>query len=565
MTAPTHVTFGALSYFVMAAAMQWQPSTAAVATAALGSLLPDIDLPTSAVGRPFFPISKALNEQIGHRTLTHSVIGIMLLLMMLSPLLFIDSLIVWALAVGYISHLLIDTVNKAGIELLYPSHVRAWFLSDERYRIVVGSREEFILLAVLMVFTIAFFPVTIRGFTGTLHYLLGDVDSAITDFYRMMPTHDVTATVAAIDIISQEQVRGEFPVLGVDGNNALIVRHDGRLREIGHTGHLRPERVRMRQGEPHKIVEQQVEMGGHVLREIEPFAAKGEVYLFGTLHVVTDKNPEIRLDAFNPVRRNGSTLVLEYAAYSDLVAGGFHFAPVEQGVLILKSVLAPDATIQPVTLGSPVNSVSVLTVKVKDLADLVVSPGGAIVKGKPLVRDQEAARQLDAVKAEIENENERWEHQQAINSEDLRTVRDKAALQEQAVHRLTEKRETYASQDNSVLFGKELKQLTGEIAAETAKLKDLQGDVAQEEKRQKVETVQHREKLRALTDRTKKLEGEAVVLANVSGKVISMEAEHGAEHITVKLAVATEKEKTDGQEPRGSQGEQASRLDPVRQ
>lgn len=282
-------------------------------------------------------------------------------------------------------------------------------------------------------------------------------------------------------------------------------------------------------------------MGGHVLREIETFAAKGEVYLFGTLHVVTEKNPEIRLDAFNPVRRNGSTLVLEYATYHDLVATGVHLAPVEQGVLILKSVLPPDATIQPVTLGSPVNSVSVLTVKVKDLADLVVSPGATLVKSKPLVRDQEAARQLEAVKAEIENEHERWEHQQAINSEDLRTVRDKAALQEQAVHRLTEKRDTYASQGNSALFGKELKQLASEIAMEAAKLKDLQGDVAQEEKRQKVESVQHREKLRALTDRAKKLEGEAVVLANVSGKVISMEAEHGAEHITVEIAVATSK------------------------
>jgi inner membrane protein len=542
MTAPTHVTFGALCYFVAAAALQWQPSTAAVATAALGSLLPDIDLPTSAVGRPLFPVARALNEQIGHRTLTHSFLGIFLLVVILSPLFFLDSLILWALVIGYVSHLLIDTVNKAGIELLYPSRLRAWFLKDEKYRITVGSREEFILLVVLVVFTAAFFPVTIRGFTGTLHYLLGDVDSAITDFYRYMPTHDVTATVAAIDTISQEQVRGEFPVLGVDHNNTLIIRQDGRLREIGATGHLRPERVRMRKGAPHRIVEQQVEMGGHVLREIEPFATKGEVYLFGTLHVVTDRNPEIRLDAFNPIRRNGSTLVLEYATYQDLVAGGFHLAPVEQGVLILKSVLSPDGALQPVTLGSPVNTVTVLTVKVKDLADLVVSPGALLVKGEPLVRDQEAARQLAAVTAEIAGERERWEHQEAIAREDLRTLRDKAALQEQAVRRLMEKREAYTGQGTAGLFGKELKQLAGEIATETAKLKDLQGDLAQEERKQKVDAVQHRDKLRALTDRRQKLEAEAVVLANVSGKVISMEAEHGAESIVVKLAVATSKE-----------------------
>jgi inner membrane protein len=526
----------------VAAALQWQPSTAAVATAALGSLLPDIDLPTSAVGRPLFPIAKALNEQIGHRTLTHSFIGIFLLLLILSPLVFLDSLILWALVIGYVSHLLIDTVNKAGIELLYPSHLRAWFLSDERYRIVVGSREEFILLAVLLVFTAAFFPVTIRGFTGTLHYLLGDVDSAITDFYRYMPTHEVTATVAAIDTISQEQVRGEFPVLGVDRNNTLIIRQDGRLREVGATGHLRPERVRIRQGVPHRIVEQQVEMGGHVLREIEPFATKGEVYLFGTLHVVTDKNPEIRLDVFNPVRRNGSTLVLEYATYRDLVTAGFHMTPVEQGMLILKTILPPDAPIQPVTLGSPVNAVTVLSVKVRDLADLVVGSGAMLVKGKPLVRDQEAARQLAAVKAESEGERERWEHQEEIAREDLRTLREKIVLQESVVRRLTERRAAYTAHGDAGLFGKEMKKLDEELAADTAKLKDLQGDLVQEEKKQKVDAVQHREKLRALTDREKKLEAEAIVLANVSGKVISMEAEHGAESIVVKLVVATSKE-----------------------
>jgi hypothetical protein len=194
-----------------------------------------------------------------------------------------------------------------------------------------------------------------------------------------------------------------------------------------------------------------------------------------------------------------------------------------------------------VALGSPVNSVAVLTVKIKDLADLVVSPGATLVKGKPLVHDQEAARQLAAVKAEIEGERERWEHQQAIASEDLRTLRDRVTLQEQTVRRLTEKRDAYAGQGSAGLFGKELKQLEGELAIETAKLKDLQGDQLQEEKKQKVDAVQHREKLRALTDRQQKLEAEAVILANVSGKVVGMETEHGADSITVKLAVATNK------------------------
>jgi len=66
------------------------------------------------------------------------------------------------------------------------------------------------------VFTLAFFPVTIRGFTGTMHYLLGDTGSAVTDFYRFMPNQQVIATVAAIDTISQEEIRGDFLVLGAN-------------------------------------------------------------------------------------------------------------------------------------------------------------------------------------------------------------------------------------------------------------------------------------------------------------------------------------------------------------
>ena len=103
MTAPTHITFGALCYFVTAAVMQWPVTTGAVATAALGSLLPDIDLPTSAVGRPLFPLSRALNEQLGHRTLTHSIVGILLLVLILLPFFLLAPLIFWALLIGYFS------------------------------------------------------------------------------------------------------------------------------------------------------------------------------------------------------------------------------------------------------------------------------------------------------------------------------------------------------------------------------------------------------------------------------------------------------------------------------
>ncbi len=476
MTASTHITFGVLSYFVTAAAMQWPVTTGAVATAAFGSLLPDIDLPTSAVGRPLYPIARVINEQLGHRTLTHSIVGIFLLVLILFPLFLLAPLIFWALLIGYFSHLLIDTENKAGIELLYPAKLRAWFFKDERYRITVGSREETILLAVLVVFTLAFFPVTIRGFTGTMHYLLGDTGSAVTDFYRFMPNHQVIATVAAIDTLSQEEIRGDFLVLGANGNNAILIKQDGKLREVGPSGHLRPERVRLRQGTPHKLVEQEIEMGGHILQEIEPFVKDHEVYLFGTLHVVTDKNPLVRVDAFNPIRRSGSTLVLEYATYCDLVTQGFHLTPVEQGTLLLKFALPPEAAVKPVGLTTPQGSVATFNVKVKDLADLTVSLNTAIKKGDVLVRDSAAARELEAVKAETAGVKEQWQEQQRITAAELADLRAKVDREESVLRRLHERHVVYSGA--AELLAKERKQLGIEIEAQELKVSGLRSDLS---------------------------------------------------------------------------------------
>ncbi len=62
--------------------------------------------------------------------------------------------------------------------------------------------------------------------------------------------------------------------------------------------------------------------------------------------------------------------------------------------------------------------------------------------------------------------------------------------------------------------------------------------------KKRVDTLQHQEKLRDLAGRQAKLESESVVFSTVTGTVIGLEAEHGAESITVKLAVATTKENT---------------------
>jgi hypothetical protein len=292
-------------------------------------------------------------------------------------------------------------------------------------------------------------------------------------------------------------------------------------------------------------------MGGHVLQEIEPFVKDHEVYLFGTLHVVTDKNPLVRVDSFNPIRRSGSTLVLEYATYEDLVAQGFQLTPVEQGTLLLKFALPPEASIRPVSLTSSQGSVAVFNVKLKDLADLAVSLGSTIKKGEALVRDRIAARELEAVKAEIAGVKEQWKETQRIAAAELEDLRGKVAKEDSILRRLQERHVVYSKAAD--LFAKERKQLGGEIEAQETKLSGLRSDLAQREMKQRVDALQHENKLRDLAGRQARLEAETVVFSTITGTVIGMETEHGAESIAVKLAVATTKENDSGQGTRGSE------------
>lgn len=84
------------------------------ALSAVGSLLPDIDTPESLLGRKIKPISKPLNNTIGHRTYTHSValwtILTIVAYLKLTP-------IWWSLFIGAIGHLLLDALTLNGVPL----------------------------------------------------------------------------------------------------------------------------------------------------------------------------------------------------------------------------------------------------------------------------------------------------------------------------------------------------------------------------------------------------------------------------------------------------------------
>lgn len=79
----------------------------------LGSLSPDIDSESSSIGRYVAPVARL----IPHRTITHTVWAVLLLC---GAAWYVDSLYLWAFALGYSLHIVEDSFSRQGICWFYP-------------------------------------------------------------------------------------------------------------------------------------------------------------------------------------------------------------------------------------------------------------------------------------------------------------------------------------------------------------------------------------------------------------------------------------------------------------
>ena len=118
----------------------------------IGSLIPDIDSPTSAIGKPLKPISKLINKGFGHRTITHSGLWLIPLLIGYFSL---KSLFLLGYIIGFLSHLFSDSLTSGGIAWLYPLERKRIRLT----RIKSGDGDLLLTMVSVAVFTLANFTI----------------------------------------------------------------------------------------------------------------------------------------------------------------------------------------------------------------------------------------------------------------------------------------------------------------------------------------------------------------------------------------------------------------------
>lgn len=134
--------------------MSLATGAAGFGAAFIGGLAPDIDQPTASLWRRL-PAGNIIGRIIApilgsHRMISHSAIGIFLtgyllarFLDFLSAVMLVDMDIVWwCFMIGYVSHVVIDLLNREGVPLLFPLPWLFGFPPVRKLRIPTGGTAE---------------------------------------------------------------------------------------------------------------------------------------------------------------------------------------------------------------------------------------------------------------------------------------------------------------------------------------------------------------------------------------------------------------------------------------
>lgn len=184
MNATTHAIFGVGALAGTALVAGVEPPAYVYPLAVVAAWLPDLDNPRSRLGNglsrvknPILnaatrPLSWALRaasftlmRTVGHRTLTHSLLG--LAIFSLPVWLFVGAFpnVFYALAAGYASHIVADALNTRGVPLLWPL---GWTFRLLPGGVKSGGAVEFVVAAVALVVTGAAISAAYPGIQGLL-------------------------------------------------------------------------------------------------------------------------------------------------------------------------------------------------------------------------------------------------------------------------------------------------------------------------------------------------------------------------------------------------------------
>jgi inner membrane protein len=348
MRAPTHATFGLVFTIATGTVLGVVLKPAIAACVLLGALLPDIDTPTSLIGRCCRPLAGWLERRVGHRTLTHSLMGLTLATVPVLPLAWMDWHWPLAFALGYLSHLLVDAANPPGVPLLYPSPVRAVFPGRESLRPVEGSRAETVLCAGLGLGLVVLWPLHQIGFTRSLHVLTRTTAGAIADFRRWEGTREVWADLDGHFRLSQHKLQRRVRILGIENVSTLIVLdpETDAIHTVGpnETANVYPSGVVAHPGHAVTVDTRPVALTQRLLQDLlRDVPPDGETYFHGLVRTSDAVTLKPDPEAYEAIKPGVQALELRFARPRDLEAPELRGVFVLEGQVLVQTVRSADA------------------------------------------------------------------------------------------------------------------------------------------------------------------------------------------------------------------------------
>ena len=320
MTSGTHIAFASVLYLGGATLFGYKPDGIGWLLAAVASLGPDVDLPTSKVGRLLFWLSVPLERRFGHRTVTHSAVGLLVVALIASPLWWVRPLYFWCVLGGYWSHLWIDMLNVRGADLFWPSPIRVVAPGNRNWRMEVGSKAEMVLLSVLLLLTVALYPLSHLGFRDALQAVVRSFDISVEQYQRQIGTHWYDLDLVASDNLTLARVACRCPVVGL-WKGGFVVLHEGQPRAVGKSEahhNLLPISARLIQGEPLTVQSVKVDMRGRSLRWLLGKIDQRRVYYLSGEIQTARIEPVANIDRYQPIIYSGQTMTLRYARAQEL-------------------------------------------------------------------------------------------------------------------------------------------------------------------------------------------------------------------------------------------------------
>lgn len=174
MTARTHdlIAFGSL----VTAAAYFPPNKLNITTFftclianIVGALIPDMDQATNRLW-DLLPAGNIVGKifrklMLEHRTVSHSILGVfiiyklsaILIPKLLNPIYINTNLVVASLMIGFVSHILADSLTKEGIPLFFPIKFKIGIPPLEFLRVSTGKfMEKFIIFPGVLVYILWF-------------------------------------------------------------------------------------------------------------------------------------------------------------------------------------------------------------------------------------------------------------------------------------------------------------------------------------------------------------------------------------------------------------------------